>query len=69
MSTYVYKVQIPAARNAARRDSSFFGATPEERCRFRLLVAEYLMQRGLISKGERRELHEEAMAAYADELG
>lgn len=69
MSTYVYKVKIPAAQAAAHRDSSFISAPPEERCRFRLLVAEYLMQRGLISKGERRELHEEAMAAYADELG
>lgn len=48
---------------------SFLSATPEERYELRLLVADYFIQRGRISRGEWRELVEEAAAAYADDLG
>ena len=54
---------------ALRNDPTFISATPEERYETRLALADDLKQQGLINEGEWRELTEEAVAAYADELG
>ncbi|WP_300631619.1 hypothetical protein [Pseudomonas sp.] len=65
----IQKARDVDAGAGLRKSTSFFSATPEERYEFRILIAEYLTQRRLINEGERRELVEEAAAAYADELG
>lgn len=69
MAGYILKLKEIGVFDRSRKASSFFSATPEEKYEFRVLVADYLMQRGLISKAGWRELSEEAAAAYADELG
>ncbi|AZF05594.1 hypothetical protein C4J94_2827 [Pseudomonas sp. R5-89-07] len=65
-------VQYSKAREARGGEShrpSFFSATPRDRYEFRLLVADYLKLRGLIKYREWCRRVNEAVAAYADELG
>ena len=69
MAGYILKIKEINVSGAHSKKSSFFLAAPEERLEFRILVADYLKRRRLISGGEWRELTEEAVAAYADELG
>lgn len=52
-----------------RNDPAFITAKPEERYEARLALADDLSEQGLIDEGEWRELTDEAVAAYAYELG
>lgn len=69
MVGYILKIKAIDVFGGPCKAPSFASATPEERYEFRVLAANYLAQRGVISVGEWRELSEEAHAAYADELG
>ena len=68
MATNIEQVNAMEAWFALRNDPSFISATPEERYESRLALADDLKQQGLIDGGEWRELTEEAVAAYADEV-
>ncbi|MCK3839968.1 MULTISPECIES: hypothetical protein [Pseudomonas] len=68
MATNIEQVNAMEAWFALRNDPSFISATPEERYESRLALADDLKQQGLIDESEWRELTEEAVAAYADEL-
>lgn len=52
-----------------RNDPHFISASPEERYETRLALADDMKERGVIDGGEWRELVDEAVSAYADELG
>lgn len=54
---------------ALRNDPDFISATQEERYERRLSLADDMKERGVIESNEWRELTEEAVAVYADELG
>lgn len=69
MTINVQKVTVMDAWNALLDDPAFVSATPEERYETRLSLADDLKQQSLIDEGDWRELNEEAVAAYADELG
>ena len=69
MAINIDQVNAMEAWFALRNDPAFISATPEERYETRLALADDLKQEGLIDDGEWRELTEEAVAAYADELG
>ncbi|MGN8104610.1 hypothetical protein [Pseudomonas sp. 22072] len=69
MAINIDQVSAMEAWFALRNDPTFISATPEERYETRLALADDLKQQGLINEGEWRELTEEAVAAYADELG
>jgi len=69
MAINVDQVNAMEAWFVLRNDPAFISATPEERYETRLALADDLKQQGLINEGEWRELNEEAVAAYADELG
>lgn len=69
MAINVEQVSAMEAWFALRSDPAFISATPEERYETRLALADDLKQQGLIDGGEWRELTDEAVAAYADELG
>nr|WP_314563027.1 hypothetical protein [uncultured Pseudomonas sp.] len=69
MTVNIQQVSAMEAWFALRNDSKFISATPEERYETRLSLADDLKQEGLIHDSEWRELTEEAVAAYADELG
>ena len=69
MAINIDQVNAMEAWFALRSDPAFLSATPEERYEARLALADDLKQQGLIDDGEWRELTEEAVAAYADELG
>ncbi|MDF3188001.1 hypothetical protein [Pseudomonas paracarnis] len=69
MTINIEQVNAMEAWFALRNDPAFVSGTPEERYETRLALADDLKQQGLINEGEWRELTEEAVAAYADELG
>ncbi|TFW42164.1 hypothetical protein [Pseudomonas fluorescens] len=69
MTTNIEQANAIEAWFALRNDPAFISATPEERYETRLSLADDLKEQGLINEGEWRELGEEAVAAYADELG
>ena len=69
MAINIEQVNALEAWFALRNDPAFISATPEERYETRLALADDLKHQGLINEGEWRELTEEAVAAYADELG
>ena len=69
MATNIEQVKAMEAWFALRNDPTFISTTPEELYETRLALADDLKQQGLINEGEWRELTEEAVAAYADELG
>lgn len=69
MTINIRQVNAMEAWFALRTDPKFISATPEERYETRLSLADDLKQEGLIDDGEWRELTEEAVSAYADELG
>lgn len=69
MAINIDQVNTMEAWFALCNDPAFISATPEERYETRLALADDLKQQGLIKEGQLRELTEEAVAAYADELG
>ena len=69
MTINIEQVNAMEAWFALRNEPEFIAATPEERYKRRLALAEDMKERGVIDSGEWRELTEEAVAAYADELG
>ena len=69
MATNIEQVNAMEAWFSLRNDPAFISATSEERYEMRLALADDLKQQGLINDGEWRELTEEAVAAYANELG
>lgn len=69
MTINIDQVNAMEAWFALRNDPTFISVTPEERYETRLALADDLNQQGLINEVEWRELTEEAVAAYADELG
>ena len=69
MTINIQHVDAMEAWFALRSDPAFISGTPEERYETRLTLADDLKEGGLIDEGEWRELLEEAVAAYGDELG
>ena len=69
MAINIEQVNAMEAWFSLRNDPAFISATPEERYEARLALADDLKQQELINDGEWRELTEEAVAAYANELG
>ncbi|MDY4299405.1 hypothetical protein SO486_05265 [Pseudomonas salmasensis] len=69
MAINIQQVNALEAWFALRNDPAFISATREERYETRLALADDLKEQGLIDEGEWRELGEEAVAAYGDELG
>lgn len=69
MAINIEQVTAMEAWFALRNDPAFISVTPEERYETRLALADDLKQQGLIDDNEWRELTEEAVTAYADELG
>ena len=69
MAINIDQVNATEAWFALRNDPTFISATPEERYETRQALADDLKQQELINEGDWRELTEEAVAAYADELG
>lgn len=69
MTINIEQVNAMEAWFALRNEPEFIAATPEERYERRLALADDMKERGVINSGEWRELTEEAVAAYADELG
>lgn len=68
MTANIEQVNALEAWFALRNDPTFISATPEGRYETRLALADDFKDRGLIDSGDWRELVEEAVAAYADEL-
>ncbi|MGY2094340.1 hypothetical protein [Pseudomonas simiae] len=69
MAINIDQINAMEAWFSLRNDPGFISATPEERYERRLALADDMKERGVIDSGEWRELTEEAVAAYADELG
>ena len=69
MTIDIDQINAMEAWFSMRNDPDFISATPEERYERRLALADDMKERGVIDSGEWREVTEEAVAAYADELG
>lgn len=69
MTINIDQINAMEAWFSLRNDPGFISASPEERYERRLALADDMKERGVIDSGEWRELIEEAVAAYADELG
>jgi hypothetical protein len=69
MTINIEQINAMDAWFALRNDPDFISATQEERYERRLSLADDMKERGVIESSEWRELTEEAVAAYADELG
>ena len=69
MTTDIQQVNEMEAWHALLSDSEFTAGTPEYRYETRLALADNILERRVIHLGEWRELVEEAVAAYSDELG
>ena len=69
MTINIDQINAMEAWFSLRNDPDFISATPEERYERRLVLADAMKERGVIDSGEWRELTEEAVAAYADEVG
>lgn len=69
MAINIDQINAMEAWFSLRNDPDFISATPEERYERRLSLADDMKERGIIDSNEWRELTEEAVAAYADELG
>jgi hypothetical protein len=69
MAINIEQISAMEAWFALRKDPDFIAAAPEERYESRLALADDMKERGVIDSGEWRELVEEAVAAYGDELG
>ena len=69
MTISIDQINAMEAWFSLRNNPDFILATPEERYERRLALADDMKERGAIDSGEWRELTEEAVAAYADELG
>lgn len=69
MAINIEQINAMEAWFALRNDPDFIAAAPEERYESRLALADDMKERGAIDSREWRDLVEEAVAAYGDELG
>jgi hypothetical protein len=69
MTTDIQQVNQMEAWHALLNDAEFTAGGPEYRYETRLALADNMLERGVIDSGEWRELVEEAVAGYADEVG
>lgn len=69
MTTDIQQVNEMEAWYALLSDAEFEAGSPEYRYETRLALADIMLERKVIDCGEWRELVEEAVAAYADDVG
>ncbi|MBS6081808.1 hypothetical protein PSH89_07875 [Pseudomonas sp. FP1911] len=69
MTTDIQQVNEMEAWYALLSDAEFEAGSPEYRYETRLALADSMLECKVIDCGEWRELVEEAVAAYADDVG
>ncbi|QVN04621.1 hypothetical protein JYG35_13115 [Pseudomonas rhodesiae] len=69
MTTDIQQVNEMEAWHALLNDSEFEAGSPEYRYETRLALADNMLERRVIDCAEWRELVEEAVAGYADDVG
>jgi len=69
MTTDIQQVNEMEAWHELLNDSEFEAGSPEYRYETRLALADNMLERKVIDCGEWRELVEEAVAGYADDVG
>lgn len=69
MTTDIQQVNDMEVRYAVLSDAEFEAGSPEYRYETRLALADDMLERKVIDCCEWRELVEEAVASYADDVG
>ena len=69
MTTDIQQVNEMEAWYALLNDAEFENGSPEYRYEARLALADSMLEREVIDCGEWRELVEDAVAAYANDVG
>lgn len=69
MTTDIQQVNEMEAWFAFLSDAEFEAGSPEYRYETRLALADSMLERKVIDCGEWRELVDEAVSAYADDVG